>query len=423
MTIDAGLKPEGAAERSPIAGAGAPSGVDAGPKRYSVQRKMAVVARLLRGEPLDVVAREANVSVAKLIEWRDRALAGAASALKERERDDREDEIARLKSKVGEIGQKPFGPKEVETMSQTVSPSTSRCYGLARVSRAWSVSRAGVYRFLKGTPSPAIARRPGPTGPCPDADLADHIRREIEASDFHGEGYRKLWARLRVAGVRSSPRRVRRVMGENGLLAPHRVGRNQEKTHDGTIVTDKVNEMWGTDMSQTVTLEEGRAYVFVAVEHANSEIIGIHAARSANRFEALEPVRQGVHRCFGSIAPGVARGLKLRHDHGSNYMSGDFQDEIKCLGIEASPSFVREPEGNGVAERFIRTLKENLLWVRTFKTIEELRAELVAFARRYNETWLVARHGYKTPARIREEQTTPRIAIDPTLTATLPLAA
>ena len=58
-------------------------------------------------------------------------------------------------------------------MSQTVSPSTSRCYGLARVSRAWSVSRAGVYRFLKGAPSPAIARRrPGPIGPCPDADLA-----------------------------------------------------------------------------------------------------------------------------------------------------------------------------------------------------------------------------------------------------------
>jgi len=55
----------------------------------------------LRGEPLDVVAREANVSVAKLTERRERAL--AASALKERERDDREDEIARLKSKVGEI--------------------------------------------------------------------------------------------------------------------------------------------------------------------------------------------------------------------------------------------------------------------------------------------------------------------------------
>jgi putative transposase len=65
-----------------------------------------------------------------------------------------------------------------------------------------------------------------------------------------------------------------------------------------------------------------------------------------------------------AIAPGVAHGLKLRHDHGSNYMSRDFQDEIECLGIAASPSFVREPEGNGGAERFIRTLKENLLWVR-----------------------------------------------------------
>jgi len=208
-------------------------------------------------------------------------------------------------------------------------------------------------------------------------------------------------------------------MRENGLLAPHRVGRTETKPHDGTIITDKVNEMWGTDMTQTITVREGRANVFVTVEHANSEVVGIHASRSANRFEALEPVRQGVHRCFGAIAPRVARGLKLRHDHGSNYMSGDFQDEIECLGIEASPSFVREPEGNGVAERFIRTLKENLLWVRTFDTIEELRAALIKFARHYNETWLVARHGYRTPAQVRADQ----CRLDQNAMANLKLAA
>jgi len=240
-------------------------------------------------------------------------------------------------------------------MSQTLSPSFARCYGLARVARAWKISRASVYRSLKETPPNASARRPGPVGACSDAELADHIRQHIAASRLHGEGYRKLWARLRFAGVRASPRRVRRVMRANGLLAPHRVGRTEAKPHDGTIITGKVNEMWGTDMTQTITIREGTANVFVAVEHSNSEVVGIHASRSANRFEALEPVRQGVHRCFGAIAPGVARGLKLRHDHGSNYMSGDFQDEIECLGIEASPSFVREPEGNGVAERFIRT--------------------------------------------------------------------
>ena len=104
MANDDGLKPEGAPERSPEAGEGAGSGVDwTGPQRFSVQRKMAIVARLLRGEPLDLVARQTNVSVAKLTEWRERALAGAATALKERERDGRDDEIARLKSKVGEI--------------------------------------------------------------------------------------------------------------------------------------------------------------------------------------------------------------------------------------------------------------------------------------------------------------------------------
>ena len=47
--------------RSPKAGVGAPSGVDGnGPKRFSVQRKIAIVARLLRGEPLDLVARQTN---------------------------------------------------------------------------------------------------------------------------------------------------------------------------------------------------------------------------------------------------------------------------------------------------------------------------------------------------------------------------
>jgi transposase InsO family protein len=80
---------------------------------------------------------------------------------------------------------------------------------------------------------------------------------------------------------------------------------------------------------------------------------------------------------------------------------------------------VREPEGNGVAERFIRTLKENLLWVRTFDTIEELRAALAEFARRYNETWLVARHGYRTAAQVRADQR----RLDQNTTADLKLAA
>ena len=193
-------------------------------------------------------------------------------------------------------------------------------------------------------------------------------------------------------------------MKENGLLAPQRPVRRDAHPHDGTIVTDKVDQVWGTDMTQTVTIGEGRAYVFIAVDHCSGEFIGTHASSSASRWEALEPIRQGVTRHFGCVGPNTALGLILRHDHGSNYMSDDFQSEIKCFGITSSPAFVRQPEGNGVAERAIRTLKEQLLWVRHFATVEELRRALDAFAAEYNASWLRERHGYKTPDQIRAEQ-------------------
>ena len=104
---------------------------------------------------------------------------------------------------------------------------------------------------------------------------------------------------------------------------------------------------------------------------------------------------------FGPIGDGVADGLRLRHDHGSNYLADDFQQEVAFFGIESSPSFVREPEGNGVAERFIRTLKENLLWVRSFETIEDLRLALLAFKRTYNEQGMLAKYDYRSPAQSR----------------------
>ncbi|WP_163988899.1 integrase core domain-containing protein [Pyxidicoccus caerfyrddinensis] len=103
--------------------------------------------------------------------------------------------------------------------------------------------------------------------------------------------------------------------------------------------------------------------------------------------EALKPIRQGVKARFGAYGRGVAAGLSIRHDNGSQYTSDAFQDELRFLGAESSPPFVRSPEGNGCAERFIRTLKEQLLWRRTFATVEELRLALLEWAHRYNEHW------------------------------------
>jgi putative transposase len=288
-------------------------------------------------------------------------------------------------------------------MSQATSSSTAMRYGLARVCRAWGVARSTLYwqrQKRVGTRS-----RPGPVGPCTDAELVDHMRTILAASPFHGEGYRKVWARLRYRGSRTSPRRVLRVMREHGLLAPQRPGHSHgPKAHDGTIIPESVDTMWGTDMTATVTSEDGQVAIFIAVDHFSAECVGIHAAKQGTRFEALEPIRQGVRTSFGGFGKAVAHGLVLRHDHGSQYMSQVFQDELAFIGIASSPAFVREPQGNGGAERFIRTLKENLLWITTFQTVEELRVALLEFQQRYNETWLIGRHGYKPPAQVRRKQ-------------------
>jgi putative transposase len=288
-------------------------------------------------------------------------------------------------------------------MSQATSASTGKPYGLTRVCRVWGIARSTVYWQRHASSAPGARR--GPVGPCADDALVAHIQRILETSPFPGEGYRKVWARLRHGGIRTSPRRVLRLMRAHQLLAPTRQGHSHgPKAHDGTIIPTQVDTMWGTDMTATYTHEDGQVAIFIAVDHYSAECVGIHAAKQGTRFEALEPIRQGVRTHFGAFGQDIAQGLALRHDHGSQYMSQGFQEELPFLGITSSPALVREPEGNGCAERFIRTLKEHLLWLTTFNTVEELRLALHAFQRQYNETWLIGRHGYKTPAQVRHAQ-------------------
>lgn len=106
-----------------------------------------------------------------------------------------------------------------------------------------------------------------------DEALTTEIRAVLAASPFHGEGHRKVWARLRCAGIRTSLRRVLRLMRENDLQAPGRVGSPRgPRNHDGTIIPDTVDTMWGTDLTATFT-GEGQAAVFIAVDHFTAECV------------------------------------------------------------------------------------------------------------------------------------------------------
>jgi putative transposase len=163
--------------------------------------------------------------------------------------------------------------------------------------------------------------------------------------------------------------------------------------------------MWGTDATMAYTTEDGWVWLFAAIDHYTAEA-WTHVAARGDRFAALQPVYDAVIDRFGRLEADVARGISLRHDWGPQYRSGHFTGSIRWLGIDDSPAYVGEPETNGCAERFIRTLKEQCLWARPYATIDELRQAVAEFTHLYNTEWLIERHGHRTPREARADAMT-----------------
>ena len=232
--------------------------------------------------------------------------------------------------------------------------------------------------------------------------MLDTIKADLARSHWTGEGHRKVWARLRILdGVRVSRKRVLRLMREHALLSPHRARSRSGDAHDRHIITQAPNIMWATDATHIVTIQDGKVWLFGVVEHWNAELLGWHVSKIGSRFEATQAVGMAVRQHCGELRAGVARGLALRHDHGSNFMVEHFQKQIRLWGIAPSFTFVAEPETNGVIERFFRTLKEQVVHGRTDQTIDGVRDAVRAFAARYNADWLIAKNGYLSPAAAR----------------------
>jgi transposase InsO family protein len=237
-----------------------------------------------------------------------------------------------------------------------------------------------------------------------DAALLMLIREDLAASPFKGEGHRKVFGRLRyVLGHRVGRNRVLRLMRLHRLLSPHRCRTVPAKAHDGRICTDAPNVRWATDGAKVWTQEEGWLWVFTTVEHWNAELLGHHVCKHGDRFAAYEPVAQAVERVFGSTRADAARGVELRHDHGSQYLTDYFQGQSRFHGFTPSFALVGEPETNGVVERFNRTFKEQIIHGHTYKNRAELAAALSAFADLYNREWRLEKLRYRSPLEARRD--------------------
>jgi transposase InsO family protein len=280
---------------------------------------------------------------------------------------------------------------------------------LARVCPLNGAARSTIYhRRARGD---APRARPGPKTEVSDEALADTIRQVITECSFAGEGHRKVRARLRREHqLAVGKNRVLRLMREAGLLAPQRAAkRRRPRLHDGRIITDAPNVRWGTDATMAWTKDDGWVWVFALLDHYSDEAWA-HVAKVGNRFAALQPVYDAVVDRFGALGPDAARGIKLRHDWGSQYRSDHFQGSLTWLGIQDDAAFVGEPQGNGVAKRFMRTLKEQCLWSKLFEDVDDLRQGVTSFIETYNNEWLIERLGHCTPREAFIEATTVKAA-------------
>ena len=237
----------------------------------------------------------------------------------------------------------------------------------------------------------------------PDEALIPMIREDLAASPFREEGHRKVYYRLKFEKrIQVAAKRVLRLMREHALLSPQRAPKGEAKAHNGTICTAKPNEMWGTDGTTVQVVEEGTVWIFGAIEHWNAECVGLFACKEGHRFNAIEPVKQGLKKHYGSLTAAIAAGLSLRTDHGSQYTSEAFQRELKHFGIRQSLAYVSEPETNGVIERFWKTLKKQVIEGRIYQTLADLRKALRQFVDLYNRRWRLEKLGGRTPEEVRQ---------------------
>lgn len=124
----------------------------------------------------------------------------------------------------------------------------------------------------------------------------------------------------------------------------------------------------------------------------------------------MEPVHQGMRRHVGALRAAVAQGLSVHSDHGPKYTSSWFRTELRFLGITPILALVGELQTNGIAERFIRTLKEQVVHSRVFETVEALRRTVDHFVARYNALWRLQKNGFRSLDEVRADVSTTHLA-------------
>jgi transposase InsO family protein len=233
-----------------------------------------------------------------------------------------------------------------------------------------------------------------------NACLLERIR-EIKA-EHPFWGYRRVWAYLRyLDGLIVNKKRVYRLMREHNLtVKPNPRLMAKRVSERAKPRPERPRQWWGIDMTKVMT-DSGWVYVVIVLDCYTKKIVGHYSGRQARTVEWLEALEKGLNREF----PGGVRGhgLKLMSDNGSQPTSLSFMKACSNLELKQVFTSYNNPKGNADTERMIRTMKEELFWLREWKGEAELNKGLDKWVDYYNRNYLHSALGYRSPIQVEED--------------------
>jgi transposase InsO family protein len=216
-------------------------------------------------------------------------------------------------------------------------------------------------------------------------------------------GYRRIWAHLKYMDkLDINKKRILRLMQKHELtVKPHSILKATRVPQRGKPRPDKPNQWWGIDMTKVMVDGFGWVYIAVVLDWYTKKVVGYYAGLQCKARHWLEALDMAVNLQF----PDGARdhGLYLMSDNGCQPTSISFMKSCSGLDIKQAFTSYNNPKGNADTERFFRTMKEELLWLREWTNPMELINETGEWIQRYNENYLHSSLGYKTPNLVETE--------------------
>jgi putative transposase len=234
-----------------------------------------------------------------------------------------------------------------------------------------------------------------------DADLLPRIQALKAEHPFWG--YRRIWAYLRfVEQLEVNKKRVLRLMREQHLLVAPNQKLKAKRTPTGSKPKpSRPNEWWGIDMTKVLVQGFGWMYIVVVLDWYTKKVVGYTADMRGTTQHWRVALDKAVNQQFPDGVRGY--GLALMCDNGCQPTSLAFMETCSTLGIHQAFTSYNNPKGNADTERFIRTLKEECLWLHEWTCPFALVSAFEAWIDGYNEHYLHSALGYKPPRQFERE--------------------